>query len=193
MQWPWSNPYKELAERLKESEEDLKLIPMEDVFNYLKNMPKPNFFVRQYRNLTYFLNNKVWVIYRWFKPCHPKIRKAIPRGWADLDYVIREMNFAALVEFYEEEYEGYEEDPTFLSINEENKKFDEWIHSAYSHITKHRKEMEKEIENISCWDTEDLDEKSKCYEDLLEKETILDKADTKVLVEIIQNRFKMWF
>lgn len=192
MMWPWTNLSKELTKRLEESKDESKLIKIEDVFEHLKNLPKPNFFVRHYRNLTYYLNDRSWQIYRWFKPCHSKIRKTIPRGWKDLDYVIREMNFAALVEFYENEYDGCMEDPQFPFLNEENKKFDTWINAAYLYITEQREEMELEIQSISCWDLESVDSKSECYDKLLEMETNLNKADTKILIEIIENRFKMW-
>jgi len=192
MIWPWTNVKKELEKRVLEARNSSNLIPAEDVFKYLHNLPKQNFFVRKINNLKYDLNRFAWDLYRFFNPCHKKIRKCIPRTWVDLDEIIRTVNFTALTEFYEDEYDGYVEDKQFPHHNEESLAFDKWIKDAYLYITEERQKLYDKIYEVSCWDIENLDEKSQCYDLMHKRELELESKDTQILKEIVANRLKFW-
>jgi hypothetical protein len=139
----------------------------------------------------YVIREKYYKLKSFFIPQHKKIRAAIPRTWTDLVDTIREVNFAMVVEFYEDEYlDGY----TDWSATEEHKEFERWLIMAYDYIKIKRPAIEKEYWN-SFPDLSNGAE-GKSYKELygetnrLEKE-VTDK-DTELLVQIVSRRGMFW-
>lgn len=192
MTWPWTNLTKELQKRLEEAKDESKLIPAEDVFEWLRNRPKQNWFVVKWNNFRYGVNLKVWQVYHWFKPHHKTIRNSIPKHWVDLDEVIRQVNFAAVVEFYEQEYQGYVKDDMFPDRDRQAYEFHIWLKDAYQYITTNRPKLAEAIYDPVCWDCVDIDERSKCYDNMHLKEQELDNLDTKFLKDIVEKRALFW-
>lgn len=145
-----------------------------------------------------------------FKPCHARLRKAIPRQWADLVSVIENINFEIIKSFYEDEYkDGYID----WSSSEEHKAFEQWLIEAYRYITIERPILKNRLEN-SYPPTKPLDEMfipftdesgrkmfqmvddgvpyEVKYKDVIHFEKTIKEKDTKILIEMIKNRDFFW-
>lgn len=166
---------------------------------------------------------KLWnlVPYRWkeiwrkvesfFNPCHKKVRKAFPKTWTDITELIRLLNFAMLVEFYEEEFlDGWVD----WDSDEEHREFKRWLIDSYRYITEERPKLEK-----AYWDalppaddffnqyTQTRDNEGRivwqakgdaktCYEAKYGKansvEAEIEMQDSLILVEMMKRRDRFW-
>jgi len=139
----------------------------------------------------YVIREKYYKLKSFFMPQHKKIRAAIPRTWTDLVDTIREVNFAMVVEFYEDEYLDGHTDWSATKVHQE---FEQWLIMAYNYIKVKRPELDKAYW-ASFPDLDNIDRTME-YEQLygktnrLEKE-ILDK-DTELLVQIVSRREMFW-
>jgi len=139
----------------------------------------------------YVIIEKYYKLRSFFMPQHKKIRAAVPRTWTDLVDTIREVNFAMVVEFYEDEYVDGHVD---WSATEVHSEFERWLIMAYDYIKIKRPVIEKEYWNSFPDLTNGGGGKS--YEELygetnrLEKE-VTDK-DTELLVQIVSRREMFW-
>lgn len=99
--------------------------------------------------------NWEFIPYRWrmfyydyiktfFKPCHNRIRKSIPKQWRDVSHLMVDINFEMIKVFYEDEYKA---DIVDWEATEHHKEFAEWLEYAYKYITKLRPQLEKDLEN----------------------------------------------
>lgn len=194
MTWPWTNMQKELQKRLKELDnpETLKTcMPVEDVFAMIKNRPPLKWYQKLWNKIHFTTYDSVWYVYRLFKPCHRKIRNTIPRQWSDLVELIRDVNFAFIVEFYEDEYrEGSFEDPD----NDELQKVAEFIKTSYKYIKEDRALLQNkiDIELDLAWRIDKKEQRASVYTDIFALEQELDARDTEVLVKLMQYRAWMW-
>lgn len=123
-------------------------------------------------------------------PKHSRIRKAVPRYWMDLDYVIESVNFEVIKSFYEDEYKDGMVD--WDGSGKEAKKFAKWLEKVYTYITVERPDLEAKM-NAS-YPTEPC--KNRNYDELYSKvdyyEKLIEETDTKVLIELIKYRKFMW-
>lgn len=145
-----------------------------------------------------------------FKPCHVRLRKAIPRQWSDLVSIIENVNFEIIKSFYEEEYKNGHID---WSSSETHKAFEQWLIETYRYITVERPILKKRLENsyppsrpFNEWFKPITDEKGRKmyeliddgipyevkYKDVIHFEKTINKKDTKILTEMIKNREFFW-
>jgi hypothetical protein len=142
-----------------------------------------------------------------FKPHHKRLRKAIPKQWSDLTYLIVVVNFEFIKSFYEDEY------CTGLvnwDATEHHKKFAVWLEKAYYYITVERPKLLKQqddaypevnLELETVVDDNGLrvtkiknskDSYKKLYGEVDRLEQLIDKKDTKILTEMIKNKGYFW-
>jgi len=145
-----------------------------------------------------------------FKPYHKKLRKSIPRQWADISSLIVDVNFKFVEVFYEDEYKA---DIVDWSATEHHKEFANWLETAYSYITKERPQLHIELDNayppskpISDMFKLTTDEQGKQvyqmvddgipynikYAEVNRIEKIINDKDTELLTEIIKRRDYFW-
>jgi len=141
----------------------------------------------------------------WFNPRHTKLRKSIPNQWSDSSELVREVNFAIITEFYEDEYTNgfvnWESDDT-------HKEFAKWLESAYDYIKNGRPKMEETLyasypkHDKKLKDCKDFNEYfnrdgdipyEEKYEDVIYWENLIETRDNKILVELV-SKYKgfMW-
>ena len=194
MTWPWTNINKELEKRIKELDnpETLKkCIPAEDVFAMIRNRPPLKWYEKLWNKIHFTTYDTVWYVYRLFKPCHKKIRKAVPRQWSDLVELTREVNFAIIVEFYEDEFS----EESFQSPdNEETLKVAEFLKTSYKYIKEDRALLQNkiDIELDQAWRNNESEQRSKIYHDTFILEQELETRDTEVLVNLMRFRAWLW-
>jgi hypothetical protein len=132
-----------------------------------------------------------------WKPQHSRIRKAVPKYWYDLDYVLLQVNFEIIKSFYEDEYV---DGPIDWQADEKHKKFAEWLESAYRYITEERPVLQKRMDES--YPQEDINfdlnkgmnkiSYKKLYGQVEKYETLIHKTDTKILTELVKNRDFFW-
>lgn len=131
-----------------------------------------------------------------FKPAHKRIRKAIPRDWRDLDYIIESVNFEILKSFYEDEYS---KDIVDWTSTDEHTKFAVWLEKAYKYITVERPTLQKKMneaypEHIGIELNRPTTKTTykKLYGEVDRYENLIEKKDTKLMTEIIERRRWFW-
>jgi len=133
------------------------------------------FWVRQRR-----LQEFRWKVKLFFKPCSPRFRKFWPRHeYRDLVEVIREANFALILDFWFEEFEGYSYDD---SVEDSSKEFEKWMRESVAWITVGRKNVEQEF-----YET--------CIKDFQTAKKIREKRrkrDEEILVQMMKYRQFFW-
>ncbi len=188
LNWPWTTNKsisKELNKRRQECEDHpetlIKLESVDDLFASLKDY-KPSLFDK----FKWWANDFVWEVYRYFKPCHQQIRKAIPNRWTDISELIGIINFELLKAFHDNEMDIVDWDS-----NELHSEFKTWIEQAYNYITIERPKLEDQISNS--YPPRGMkgtyEEK---YGELTRLETLLTQKDTEILVEIVKRREMFW-
>jgi hypothetical protein len=160
--------------------------------------------------LPYSWRETWWKVKAIFSPEHKKLRKALPRTWADTTELIRILNFAMLTEFYEDEFlDGWVD----WDSDESHKQFKDWLTASYIYIKLERPELEKRY-----WEAMPNDDffsqfekttdshgqtvykhkgdPKQCYNerygkaDKIEQEML--EKDTSILTGIIEKRDRFW-
>jgi hypothetical protein len=152
-------------------------------------------------NLTDILPYK-WRDFYWskirtiFKPAHKRIRKAVPRDWRDLDYIIESVNFEILKSFYEDEYK---KDIVDWTSTPDHKEFAKWLEAAYKYVTDERPVLQKRMDEAYPEEVGfDLNRKvtktsyKKLYGEVERYENLITKKDTELMIEIIKRRRWFW-
>lgn len=141
--YPWTNVKKELEKRSKELDEDkVKCYSVEDLeASIFDRVDKMTWYESLYISIKFRFHDLVWNVYRFFKPCHQRVRKVIPKRWCDLTELTLLVNFEIIKSFVEEEMDSinWESDP-------EHKKAGEWLKASYKYITETKPRLEKELE-----------------------------------------------
>lgn len=148
-----------------------------------------------------------------FRPRNKKVRKAIPRKWADVTSLIVDVNFAMIKQFYEDEY--------LLGIvdwensSEGHKQFEQWLKEAYIYVTCKRPSLEAERDNsypptkpIEEWfeSKPEVDEHGRKtfkmkddgipyevkYKDVIRLEKEIEESDSQILHKMIEYREYFW-
>jgi len=148
-----------------------------------------------------------------FKPQNKRLRKVIPRTWADVSSLIENVNFEFVKKFYEEEYIDGVVD--WEQSGEHHVEFARWLESTYQYITVERPKLEKEMDDayppmppIDEWFkpneyNEDgtvksytMADRGQSYEELYGEvnrlEQLITDKDTEVLVEFVKRRQYFW-
>jgi len=145
-----------------------------------------------------------------FAPKHSRLRKAIPRQWADITNLIVDVNFEFIKCFYEDEFIDGVVD---WSATEQHREFALWLEESYLYITKERPELEKQKEDsypkMAAFDKlfeEIVDENGKKmyqmkddgipydvkYGEVNRIEKLIEEKDTDILIQIIKRRDYFW-
>lgn len=153
------------------------------------------------------------VIKPFFSPRNKKVRKAIPRKWADVTSLIVDVNFAMIKQFYEDEY--------LLGIvdwensSEGHKQFEQWLKEAYAYVVYKRPSLEAERDNsyppskpINEWfeSEPEIDEHGRKtykmkddgvpyeikYKDVIRLEKEIEENDSRILHKMIDYREYFW-
>jgi hypothetical protein len=160
-----------------------------------------------YRCCAYYYDN----IKPIFFPRNKKIRKVIPRAWADVTSLIVDVNFAMIKQFYEDEYLlGFID---WEGSSEGHKKFEEWLKEAYTYICHKRPSLNAEMERsypplkpIEEMFKPITDEKGRKmyemvddgipyhekYKDVIRLEKEITDTDTKFLKQMVEYREYFW-
>lgn len=148
--------------------------------------------------ISYYSKEIYWNIYRFFIPCHQSIRKAIPRKWQDLDAVMVDVNFAIIKSFRQEMLEGYVD----WKCTPEHIAFENWIIDAVDYIDNRRPALLNKYNDMPDGDyplgekataqCENLQEWQDWSKNVHDTEAEIERLDTKVLTEMIQNRGYFW-
>jgi hypothetical protein len=186
--YPWSDREKVIKESI-ESAENSKVVRIESVEDWFDNIKKykPTLFERIWWPTERFFRELCWNVYRFFKPCHQRIRKVIPRRWCDLTELTLLINFEIIKSFVEEEMYiiDWESQP-------EHKKAGEWLRASYKYITEERPKLEKELseayDNIPRGKLP-YEEK---YKDILRIEKTIDESDKSIIIGIANYRGFLW-
>jgi hypothetical protein len=191
MNWPWTNKEKELQKLLKEAENSpaVEIKDIDDFFDEIKNR-KISFLESLWIDISYTANEWCWTVYRFFNPCHKRIRKVIPRKWTDLTELTLLINFEIIKSYVEEEM-----DQISWDHHEEYKKVAEWLRSSYEYITKERYELSNEfykaLDEASDSKNRDLPYKER-YEETNRIEALIDEKDKQVLIGLANYRQYLW-
>ncbi len=144
-------------------------------------------------------------IYYFFHPFHSEIRKAIPRSYADLDYVLTEVNFAIVKSLVEKEYGGIQKFYSdYLAVPQVGGEFDKelvdsWnlfrqqLFNCYKYITVGRIKLQNELKDIEDFD---LPAKPEVWERYFKEseriEKQIEEMDILWLKWIIDNKNSFW-
>jgi hypothetical protein len=145
------------------------------------------------------------------KPQHCRLRKSIPRQWRDISSLIVTVNFEFIKSFYEDEYcKGI----VNWDSDEKHQKFAKWLTQVYDYIKVERPKLEKQRDNAyppvlpidemfraikdknNKIEGYEFVDREKTYEELYGEvnrlEELINKKDTKILLELIKNRDFFW-
>lgn len=147
--------------------------------------------------LPYSWRNFYWTKIRpVFKPAHKRIRKAIPRDWRDLDYILENVNFEIIKSFYEDEFK---KDIVDWNSTPEHKKFAKWLEEVYNYITIERPRLQKKMDEsypeftgINLNKPTTKASYKKLYGKVDKYEELIEKKDTEVIIGLIKRRRWFW-
>ena len=190
MNWPWTkNNWISLMEELKTRKQKADqhpetLIEIKDVGDLLDSLKdyKPSIFDR----FKWWLNNFVWDVYRYFKPCHQQIRKAIPNRFTDICKLIRDVNFEFVKSFHDNEMDIIDWD-----ADNHHKDFRDWINKSYDYITIERPELQDQLSK-SYPPPRAKGSYEEKYAEVIRLESLIETKDTELLLEIIKRRQMFW-
>ena len=186
--YPWTNVKKELEKRSKEIDENkVKCYSVEELESIFDKEIKMTWFESFYISVKWWFHDLVWDTYRFFKPCHQRIRKVIPKRWCDLTELTLLVNFEIIKSFVEEEMHNidWESEP-------EHKKAGEWLKASYKYITETKPRLEKELseayKNVPKGNIP-YEEK---YKDVNRIEKTIEESDKAILIGIANYRQWLW-
>lgn len=189
MTWPWTNQEKELEKRLKEAEEGERIAikNVDDFFDQIKNR-KHSFWEDIWLTIKFRTNDFFWDVYRFFNPCHKRIRKVIPRRWCDLPELTLLINFEIIKSYVEEEMDNVSWDH-----HEKYTEVANWLRSAYNYITKERLALQKQFdEALEVASNNRGVEYAERYAETNRIEALIDQKDQETLEGLAKYRQYMW-
>jgi hypothetical protein len=183
--WPWTNIKKELMKRSETASTGESFTSVDDLMESIKSIKYP-WYESAYNHVVWTLNDWVWGVYRWMRPCHAMVRDAIPKRFIDGVELIRQVNFAIIQEFYEQESDSVD-----WRAHEEHQKFYSWLQHAYEYIASGR--LLKEQELNQAWKNIDANKPGLSkYSHVQAIEDQIEQQDDKILVEMMQYRKYFW-
>jgi hypothetical protein len=145
-----------------------------------------------------------------FNPQNKRIRKCIPRTWADISHLMVDVNFEFIKTFYEDEYKA---DIVDWEATEQHSEFVKWLKSAYTYISKDRPQLQKDLENAypPSKSIDDMfqiktDENGRSlfefkddgipynvkYKEVNRIEELIEDTDSEILIEFVKRRNYFW-
>lgn len=190
MNYPWTDPVKKLKKALEESKDD-KVVEMTSVdvfFESMKNrVDQRSILEKAWDEIRFTFHDVVWNVYRFFKPCHQRIRKVIPRKWCNLTELTLLVNFEIIKSFVEDEMDMIE-----WNSDDKHKEAAAWLNSSYKYITVERIELERELSQAYVNVPKgDLPYQEK-YKDAIRIEKTIDESDKSVIIGIANYRNFLW-
>jgi hypothetical protein len=188
--YPWTNLQKELEKRSEEAKnnpESVKCYSVKELREKLLEEYKPSFLEGLWMDIQYKFNRCCWVVYRFFKPCHQRIRKVIPREWCDLTELTLMLNFEIVKSFVEDEMHIID-----WSSNDEHKQAAAWLRAAYKYITEERAELLKAIDDAYDNVNHDLEGYYEKYGKVHQAEETLNNRDKEFLIGLAEHRPWLW-
>ena len=183
--WPWTNIRKELEKRSQNAEECIAFVSVDEMIQHIKSIKTP-WYVSAYNNIMWTINDWVWSVYRWVRPCHALVRDSIPKSWMDGVELIREVNFAIIKEFYE-----HESNRVDWSACDEHKEFYQWLQSSYEYITCSRLMKEQELQQA--WERVDASVAGAArYAQIDAIENYITQQDDAILTQMMHYRKYFW-
>jgi hypothetical protein len=164
---------------------DYKFNSVEELMDHIKSKKYP-WYESLYNNIKWTLSDWWWSVYRCIRPCHAPVRAAIPRGYIDGVELIRDVNFAIIKEFYEEDTSHVD-----WSAHAEHQEFYNWLQKSYEYITCDR--LIKDQELAQAW--EHIDHSKPCTSKYARIEAIegqIEQQDDKILQEMMKYRKYFW-
>lgn len=189
MNWPWTNLYRKLV---KLDKEDLAttgvVVDVDSLFDDLKNY-KPSFFERIWNKIYFAIYNLTWNVYRFFNPCHSRLRKAIPRRWNDLSELTLSINFEIIKSFVEEEMHMID-----WNSNDAHKEVSAWLNASYKYITEERNQLQEDFSRALTDSTDNKRELpySERYAEPNRIEALIDEKDKSILIGLATHRQFLW-
>lgn len=143
---------------------------------------------RYLRNVYYY---KVRPI---FYDMNKRVRKQIPRTFAETDNMFRNVSFALIIDFYENQFIEGQVDWTYTK---EHENAANWLKLAYKYITEHRPLLnDLNEEFLDSYDFDDLlaynEENRKVNQMMHELEELIDALDSTILHGLVTYRFYLW-
>ena len=186
--YPWTNVKKELEKRSKEIDENkVKCYSVEELESIFDKEIKMTRFESFYISVKWWFHDLVWDTYRFFKPCHQRLRNVIPKRWCDLTELTLLINFEIIKSFVEEEMDNinWESDP-------EHKKAGEWLKASYKYITETKPALEKELSEAYKNIPKGKLPYEEKYKDVNRIEKTIDESDKAILIGIANYRQWLW-
>lgn len=198
--YPWTSQ-KTIDDHLQQACEEAKdptnikrIDCIEEFFEEMRNRKTP-WYQSLWWSMEHWLHDTSWAVYRWFKPCHDPVRKAIPRAWSDCTQLILDVNFAIIKEFVEEEMDNVVWDDEARPILVEA---GQWLRDSYEYITRGRAVLEDSYHAaLKSKDDLPLAERKKMtyaekYSEANKIEQEIEDRDEQVLVGMAKHRKWMW-
>jgi hypothetical protein len=187
--YPWTNLKKKLeniSDMYKSNPNDVKCYTVAELKEMLKDY-KPSFWKGVWMDVEYKFNRFCWIVYRFFKPCHQRIRKVIPREWCDLTELTLKINFEIVKSFVEDEMDiiNWESDDA-------HKQAAAWLRSAYKYITEERVELLIAIDNAYADVNHDIKDYYEKYSSVHKAEETLNNKDKEFLIGLAEHRPWLW-
>jgi hypothetical protein len=145
-----------------------------------------------------------------FNPQNKRIRKCIPRTWADVSHLMVDVNFEFIKVFYEDEFKA---DIVDWEATEQHSEFAKWLELSYKWITQRRPQLQKDLENAYPT-SKPIDEMFQIktdengrrlfefkddgipyevkYKEVNRIEELIENKDTEILIEFIKRRNYFW-
>jgi hypothetical protein len=172
----------------------LELQEWEKWDEYIKKTFPFQYFVREqiptfcWYSIKHEWNTFVSRVKHFFKPCHPIIRKSIPRyDWMDLSDLIVDINFAIILQFKEEMDQGLVD----WDWSEPHKQFKNWIESSVQWIKHDRVALDKQLHQSY----PEFDKKG-TYEELYGEvnriEKLIEDTDKTIMKQMIDYKGYFW-
>ena len=133
-------------------------------------------------------------IRRFFRPSHPRFRKAYPRHeWMDISNAVVEVNFAMIQDFWYEEvvcpnaFVDWHSDPQTEEVYQ-------WMQKAINWIEKVKPELEKKAADALSVAHESRGEGTweEVYGESNRLEKMIEDGDTAILTKMIEYRPYLW-
>jgi hypothetical protein len=158
-------------------------------------------FIKQNHAVQYFirwhgfrLRCKLNRFYDWFRetinPRQKWLTKQVPKSWCDKSHLIKDINFACIVDFIEGEKALNV--VNWEASSDQADKFSKELVQCYNWIKQERPALEKQRDNSYPDEETTTGDFFTDYTELNRLEALLDAGDTKWLVWIVTNRDFLW-
>lgn len=200
------NTEKSLADSDKEFNKNFDSIYSMSEFLRGKDSKWQKFTLKYYWPVWRWVNRHIYnPIYYFLHPQYSEIRKSIPRQYADLDFVMTEVNFSIVKSLVEKEYNGIESlYSDYLAVPQVGGEFDKelvenWnnfrqqLFNCYKYINNQRVGLQKELKSVEDFELPAKEEIwEKYFSESTRIEQQIEELDSKWLLWIISNKNYFW-